>query len=363
MEERNYGIDLLRIFSMFLIVILHILRHGGVEAALTPGSIDAHIMQLLKAAGYCAVNCFAIITGYVMCNAKPRISKALQLWLQTAFYTVGITVLFFFLFSKDLGLKDGLNALLPVSRGQYWFITAYFGMYLLSPFLNLAVQNMEKKTYGGLLAIFFVAFSLVPTALTSGMFNLGGGYSTIWLCLMYLVGGYMKRFALVEKVKSSRMLLCYGICVGLTFLSKTVLARLGDAVLGRPLPQDMLYQYISPTVVLAAVFLVLAFAKLSVKGWAQKMVAYFAPAALGVYLIHDNSFVREQLWKGVGQQIAGQTTLMMVLSILGTALGIVLACLLIDRVRIYLFQFVRIPQLCQKVDSGISRFWDKFNKE
>lgn len=363
MEKRNYGIDLLRIFSMFLIAIIHTIGHGGVEAALVPGSMDAYVIQLLKAACFCAVNCFAIITGFVMCNGAPRISKALQLWLQTAFYSVGITVLSFFLFSQNLGLKELLNAVLPVSRGQYWFITAYFGMYLLTPFLNMAVQNMERKTYKGLLIIFFVAFSLAPTALSSGMFNLNGGYSTIWLCLMYLLGAYMKRFGLLEKAKSGSLFLCYGFCVGITFLSKIMLAWAGSAVLGRPLPQDMLYQYVSPTVVLAAVFLVLAFAKLPIKGWMQKSILYFAPAALGVYLIHDNNIVREQLWKGVGQRIVEQNLPLMVLAILGLALAIVLVCLLIDRLRIYLFQIIRVPALCQKIENGIIRCWDKRNKE
>ena len=363
MEKRNYGIDLLRIISMFLVVILHILGHGGVAAAVVPGSISAYLVQLTKAAAVCAVNVFAIITGFVMCDTKPRISKVLQLWLQTAFYTIGITVVFFAFFSRNIGLRDGLNALLPVSQNQYWFITAYVGMYLLTPFLNLAVQNMEKRRYTGLLAIFFVAFSLVPTARSSDMYALAGGYSTIWLCLMYLLGGYMKRFSLWENAKNGTLFLCYGLCVGMTFLSKVLMPWLGGTVLGRALTGDIFYQYVSPTVVLSAVFLVGAFSKMPIKGWLQKVVAFFAPAALGVYLIHDHSIVREQLWKGVGPQIAGQNPAVMVLAVIGVAFAILITCLLIDRARIYLFQFVRLPVLCQKIEEWINRCWNKWNKD
>lgn len=363
MEKRNYGIDLLRIISMFLVVILHILGHGGVAAAVVPGSISAYLVQLTKAAAVCAVNVFAIITGFVMCDARPRISKLIQLWLQTAFYTISITVVFFLFFSRDMGIKDTLNAVLPVGRSQYWFISAYVGMYLLTPFLNMAVQNIEKRTYSGLLVVFFAAFSLLPTVLAVDMFTLKGGYSMVWLCLMYLLGGYMKRFDLWKKAKNGTLFLCYGLCVGMTFLSKVLMSWLGGTVLGRALTGDTFYQYVSPTVVLSAVFLVGAFSKMPIKGWLQKVVAFFAPAALGVYLIHDHHFVREKLWAGVGPQIGRQNAVLMVASILGVALAVLLACLVIDRLRIYLFKFMRIPMLCQKIERRTNDCWNKWNKE
>ena len=34
-DNRNYGIDLLRLFAMFMVVILHTLGHGGVLNAAT----------------------------------------------------------------------------------------------------------------------------------------------------------------------------------------------------------------------------------------------------------------------------------------------------------------------------------------
>ena len=363
MKERNYGIDLLRIFSMFLVAIVHTLGHGGVLGAAAPGSANAYAALFLKAVAICAVNCFAIITGFVMCEAKPRISKALQLWAQVAFYAICITALCYVLFPGEVGYVAVFNAFLPVSRGQYWFITAYMGMYLLMPFLNIAVQKLEKKTYAGMLVMFFVAFSLLPTVFNSNMFYLNGGYSTIWLCLMYLVGAYLRKFDSLKKASRSKLFLSFGICVSLTFLSKVVLAWVGKTVLGRTLPEDMFYQYVSPTVVLSAVFLVGVFSKISLGDVTKKVVGFFAPAALGVYLIHDHILVRMRLWEGVGQRLVTQNTGVMVLAILGIALSILLACLLIDRLRVYLFQCIRIPALCQKIENRLNRCWNKWNKE
>ena len=37
-EKRNIGIDLLRILAMYMIVLFHIINHGGVRNAVTPGT-------------------------------------------------------------------------------------------------------------------------------------------------------------------------------------------------------------------------------------------------------------------------------------------------------------------------------------
>ena len=166
MGKRNYGVDLLRIFSMLFVVILHIIRHCGLETTSATGGIDAYGIYLLKTGAICAVNCFAIITGFVMCDTKPRIAKVLQLWAHVVFYTIVCTILFSLLFSKTVERKEIINAVLPVSRKQYWFITAYMGMYLLMPFLNIAIQNMEKRTSTGLLAIFFAAFTIALSSVS-----------------------------------------------------------------------------------------------------------------------------------------------------------------------------------------------------
>ena len=75
MEQRNRGIDLLRMTAMWMVVILHILNKGGVLAAAAPLSAGQGTARLLETAAYCAVNCFALITGYVGVNVPYRISR------------------------------------------------------------------------------------------------------------------------------------------------------------------------------------------------------------------------------------------------------------------------------------------------
>ena len=64
--QRNYGIDLLRIISMFFVLILHCYGQGGIIYHATQGTIQYKFSWMIEIIAYCAVNIFALISGYVM---------------------------------------------------------------------------------------------------------------------------------------------------------------------------------------------------------------------------------------------------------------------------------------------------------
>ena len=91
---RNYGIDLLRMFAMFLIAMLHVLGQGGVLNATVNSGTKNEAAWFLEICAYCAVNCYAIISGYVGISSKFKYTNIIMLWLQVAFYTLSITAVF-----------------------------------------------------------------------------------------------------------------------------------------------------------------------------------------------------------------------------------------------------------------------------
>ena len=64
-EKRNYGIDFLRIYSMFLVVLLHSLGQGGLLYNLSMPDKQHSFVWFLEIFAYCAVNIFGLISGYV----------------------------------------------------------------------------------------------------------------------------------------------------------------------------------------------------------------------------------------------------------------------------------------------------------
>ena len=82
-KERNYGIDFLRILSMMFIVILHSIGKGGILDNATILSPQYKIAWYLECFACCAVNIFALISGYVSYRGKEekiKYSNLINLW-------------------------------------------------------------------------------------------------------------------------------------------------------------------------------------------------------------------------------------------------------------------------------------------
>ena len=101
-SERNYGIDLLRLLSSFMIVILHVLKNGGILKNCKKYSISYYLAWLLETIAYSSVENFGLISGYVMVNLKIVRLKIIILWLNVFFYCTIIVLLYryIYFFSK-----------------------------------------------------------------------------------------------------------------------------------------------------------------------------------------------------------------------------------------------------------------------
>ena len=90
-DNRNYGIDILRIISMFYVVMLHCLGHGGIIYNATVNSIQYKTSWLMEIICYCAVDIFALISGYVAYSnsyKKTNYANYVILWLEIVFYGI-----------------------------------------------------------------------------------------------------------------------------------------------------------------------------------------------------------------------------------------------------------------------------------
>ena len=73
-SERNMGVELFRIVSMLLVILLHVMGHGGVYTYADPLSTNYTVAWFLETVGYCSVNCYAIISGFAKRQNQIQIS-------------------------------------------------------------------------------------------------------------------------------------------------------------------------------------------------------------------------------------------------------------------------------------------------
>ncbi len=360
--KRNYGIDFLRILSMFMVVILHVLGNGGILAAAEPGSLKYWLAWLLEIFCYCAVDCFALISGYVMWRSSAKVSKALGLWLQTFFYTALALVLFFIFKREAVGLRSIANAVFPITRNHYWYISVYFGIMVLSPLLNAIIAHVEKKTFGVVLLLVWFLFSALPHTLLSDPYVLDGGYSLIWLALLYLAGGFFGKYEIAAMIKKSWAWLVIAVMVILTFLSKFVLENFPQHIFATKNYSDAFITYASPSIVLIGLAWLVLCSKMTFGKRATKLIGILAPASLGVYLAHVNQLVWENLFAGFSKNFVNHNCIIMLLLILASAIAIYTICTIIELLRIRLFKLMKVNKLCEAIEMRLSKLFNKRTK-
>lgn len=128
-KKRQVNFELLRILCMYMIVIGHCLFHGRVTAKLGYGTVNYFLSYLIQSFSVVHVNCFVMIGGYFAIDRAFKAERAVKLWKQVAFYSVGIFLLCAIFGS--IAPVDVVKAVLPISSKTYWFASVYMGLMLL----------------------------------------------------------------------------------------------------------------------------------------------------------------------------------------------------------------------------------------
>lgn len=363
--QRDYGIDLLRIISMLMVPIVHVIGQGGILAAAVPFSIQYESAWMLMSFVLVAVNCFILITGYVYYGKETKYYRLATLWIEVLFYSIIILILFYFMFPADFGLESIWKNLIPTfyTNGQfsrYWFFTAYVGMFLISPFVNIALKHFDKKQDLAAFLSLFIIFSLLPTILNQDMaFNLNEGYSVLWFVVLYYTGGLLHKYEIFKKLKSNKWLLIYIVCSLISWSIIYISESLGLIETGFGLYSFNCY--LSPLYFIGGIALFCVFKNIKItKSFSISMIKFFAPVCFGVYLIHDNMIVDKYVLAKKFAFLANMDPISMIIGIIFVGVGIFVSCSLIDWIRELLFRKLKVKSRLANLEKNIYLKFDNY---
>ena len=309
-QGRDYGLDLMRVLMTVFVVGIHVLMKGGMYGVCR----DAYPRRGFVAMGLffavtCAVNGFALISGYVGISSKYRLSRAAGLYFTVTFYNILIPLVFHFYRGYEITETVKLRAIFPFAYDANWYFTAYLGMFFLVPFLNAAIKHLDRRQVYTAFGAMLVFFSVIPTILymfydegfDKNLFKLSCGYSTLWLSVLYLVGAAVREYDLFRRVPRLAALGCYIVttCVG------TVFIWLG--YYKSDIPIEPLTNYLSPLVILQALSLLIFFRELKLPAFLCKVIGFLAPHSFSIYIIHTQDAVWT-LWLASRYAECTQTT-------------------------------------------------------
>ena len=203
-QVRSSNFELLRIFSMLMIVASHATQHAGKGSfslmSATPG-INLLSVILLGTYGQLGVLLFIIISSWFLCDKHGiRIQKAVNLYLQAMLCSVAI---FFFIkiFNfEPLGAKESIKTLLTPAYSGYWFIKSYLLFYILVPFLQNYLQKTEEKEIKNLLIVLTILISVLRFFFLSDNFGNVEDFVYIFIAVFYLKkhqGNFIEKHARV----------------------------------------------------------------------------------------------------------------------------------------------------------------------
>lgn len=346
MKKREANFELLRVIAMLMIITLHYLDKGGIlPKADSDIGLTGFLAWGLEAFCVSSVNVYVLLGAYFLAKGQYRPTKAVALWLQVLFYSVGIAAVLIISGVIPLAEFDKYRLLIylfPVIEEHYWFVTAYVLMILLAPLMNEGLRLLPKKTYRQgillLLLLLSVSNSILPVQLPVDRM----GYDALWFLCLYLLGAYFRYYGetdkLLKKLGSFQCALggyvLFSLLIFASFLAVwTVYQKTGSLA-------DFInrqYHYNSIFCLLAAICLFFAFRSVSIQEgkWAG-MICKAASASFGVYLIHEHIDLR-YLWNTwLGTARFAHTPLFL-LHWLPCVLAVYAVCMLIDLSRQLVF--------------------------
>ena len=341
---RNPNIDFIRIIGMLAIIVHHLLLHGRIFKKYN----KYKQLNLLNIICNWHVSSFAIISG-LLGHKSFKYSNLLFLWIQTLFYSIT----FSFIFNKFIicrAYNYYIVDIFPVIYKRYWYVTAYFGIYPLLPFINsglLAFTQIEIKK----IIYFMIVIFIIWSSVFIDSFSQHNGKSPFSILIFYIIGAYIGKYCLNIKIKAIHRILIYILCfflfVIVSIICYYIHTRQNLNIFSVKL-KKLLRISINSFPMLNQIFAIVIFvSQINFNQYIIKIISFIAPLTFDVYLIHDNPYIRNNYIRNLFNKESIDLNLAsLIFLIIQKTFIIFLICIYIAYIRSKIFSIFKIKLLC-----------------
>ena len=361
--KKQTNFEMLRILSMIFIITLHILSHTEVLNNCKNLTTKYYILWIINSIALTGVNIYVLISGYFLIESKFKISKVIKIWSEVLFYSVSIYIALNLFGIIEFNIKEAIRAFMPILSKQYWFATVYILMYILSPYMNKLINNMSKKEnkiFMILIVILCCIINVVANPLTGGQVKILGG-NIITFLMLYIIAANIRKYD--YKINTKKGILLFIITIACICLSKFIPTYLYENVIQNGLLEKiaiLMYNYSSIGYVVASVLIFLIFKNINIKNKnINKFILMFSGLTFGVYLIHDNNFIRAILWKNIFGELKFRNLATTLLIVLIAVPIIFIVSASIEYLRVKLFEKLNFKRVIENLSNKIEKIIEK----
>lgn len=357
---RQSNVELLRLVAMLLIVLGHVCAQSNfpIYRELSHFSWRAFGTENTVIAAQIGTNLFVLITAYFSVNATFKISALVKLWAITFFYSSSIFCIFIALNEINFSWRLVWQVIFPISYQQYWFISCYFCLYLLSPFVMFALKNMTKEQHllFGILSLllwsFLPSIMIWPTPVSGTFFNFLFWFITILIC-----GAYIRLYIDVKTIRFYNAFAMLAASIAL-FTGYVLIIH----YLNRNFSTGINIAYFTNKnnffIALSSLAIFVIFLKINIK---SKVINLLASCTIGIYLIHVNKFLFRRIFREYFDSLPHywhDTTIEYVTWIIFVSVTVFAICLIIELIRRMLFSELskRFTEFMRPYDHKVKEF-------
>lgn len=353
-RSEHAGLNALRVVAMLMVCLVH---------TIYPQNPDDNIYNLwmcfLHSVAVAGVDLFVLITGYFLVDKKWSFLRYVRLWWSVVFYSISVILLFYILDKSGIssGIYDFGLARYYIAQimfgSSYWFFAAYTALYLIVPFLNRAVDAMNQRMHSVLILLTAGVIAIMNMMCFGALY--GGGNVFVWFIVLYLIGAYIRKYAVSIKVPYSVLLVMIAVCTLIPTLIKFSVDSewISNAVGGLS----------SPFVVLYSVSVFLLFSRWESCKFTSfaRILSVMSSLTFGVYLSHVHPFAFKwllaqiEIWyKDWGYSYYAPIVM---------AFCVYMGCSVIEWGRVLLFRILYLNRLLDRISLKMeSRFVELINK-
>lgn len=289
--QRQPNFELLRGVLMLMIVFVHMTGNGVLQSAnpipfTEPNWICANIIDAIC---YPAVNTFIIISGYF--GLRLSLSRVIKLDIPVILYGVLLYVVF-----DRSSFIYLVRAFMPIISRNYWFLTSYFLLLLISPCLNVYIETRTKAQLKLFLILVLLLFVIVPSC-TPFCLSDPRGMDIVNFSVLYIVGRCVAIFEIdLTKARSASL---YVISTVVIFLLTVLLAYMFNINRGW---RSYFYAYTFILVYFQSLGLFFLFRKFEFTDAVGNFINWLSPSFFYVYIISETPIIRENLYLWVSSE-------------------------------------------------------------
>lgn len=308
-QTRDSGIELLKIFAIFVIVINHTVQSLTNEAYNIPNNgfvidisrattnIQCILLLIFRHFGVLGNSVFFICSAWFLLksknwNKKKWLFMVIEIWV----VSIVIFIITYIILHGNISIGIIISSLFPTTFGNNWYMTCYLLFYPIHPILNSIVNMMNQRQ------LFRSTLVMVFLYVFMNFINCSCFFSSaiiLWITIYFAIA-YMQKYLMsfVDNIRENIILFIIGVIGFIGIILITDICGLYSQVLS-----DKVMRWVNNCNPFLLAMSIAMFNIARNIHFKNRFINYISKLSLLIYIIHENiilrTYFRPAMWNYV----------------------------------------------------------------